>query len=174
MKRVVMILAVVAILAPASLWAQESPKAEIFGGFSLLSSKDSEDSERTTFKGWQASVAGNLNDRFAIVGDLGGHYKSFDGTRFSLLEIMGGPRVTHRLDRAAVFAHALYGFARGSGGGSSDTDFAMAYGGGVDIKATDKVDIRIVQFDWVLAKEESAWSKNNLRFGFGVVYKIAR
>ena len=45
MKRVVMILAVVAVLAPASLWAQDVPKAEIFGGFSILSVKSGGDGE---------------------------------------------------------------------------------------------------------------------------------
>jgi hypothetical protein len=52
----------------------------------------------------------------------------------------------------------------------------MGFGGGVDINTSEKLAIRIVQFDWLLVKEDggtggSSWQKNNLRFGFGVVYK---
>ncbi len=48
MKRLVLILTVMAVLVPTSLWAQDN-KADIFGGFSLLSLSDSVD--RTTCAG---------------------------------------------------------------------------------------------------------------------------
>ena len=68
MKRVLMILAVVAVLAPASLWAQDTPKAEIFGGYSLLSLGGGGD--RENISGWQAAVSGNLSERFGDRGRL--------------------------------------------------------------------------------------------------------
>lgn len=163
MKRVLTILTVIAVLAPASLWAQDVAKAEVFGGASVISFKDSD--SRTTAAGWQAALAGNVSSMFSIVGDFGGHYK--DGG--SALEYLGGPRVTHRLDKASVFAHALYGGTHFSDGGGNH--FTMAYGGGIDVGVKDNLAIRVVQFDWAPIKAESTWLKNNIRFGFGVVWK---
>jgi hypothetical protein len=166
MKRIVMILAAAIVLVPVSLWAADAPKAEVFGGFSLLSFGGG--GSRTTASGWQGAISGNVNEKFSIVGDFGGHYK--DGG--SALEYLGGPRYTHRLDKAAVFAHALYGGTHFSDGGGNH--FTMAYGGGVDVNAGMNVAIRIVQVDWALIKEAGTWEKNNVRFGFGVVFKMSK
>jgi hypothetical protein len=174
MKRFVMVLAAVMALVPASLWAQDAPKAEVFGGFSVLTINDSSISgSRYTPLGFQASVAGNMG-RFGIEGDFGGQYK--DGG--SIYQYMGGPRVTHSLEKASVFAHALFGGSRASGGSGSGSinGFTMAYGGGVDVAAGDNIAIRVVQVDWLPTRFSSggvsAWVKNAVRFGFGVVYKV--
>jgi hypothetical protein len=154
-----------AVLIPVSLWAQDAPKAEFFGGFSVLTIKDS--GTRTTPVGWQAAISGNVNKMFSIVGDFGGEYKNGG----SALTYMGGARVTKRAAKTAIFAHALYGathFNSTFGGGNN---FTMGYGGGVDVNATDKVAIRLVQFDWLPLKDSGTWLKNSMRFGFGVVLK---
>ena len=176
MKRVLMVLAAISVLLPASLWAQETPKAEVFGGFSILTAKDS--GSRVTFPGWQASVTGNINERFGIVGDFGGNYKDdpVECPQCKLYTFMGGPRISNRVEKATVFGHALFGGSKLSASGASDSNFTMGFGGGVDINTSDKLAIRIVQFDWLLFKEDngtggSTWQKNNMRFGFGVVFK---
>lgn len=163
MKRLIMLLSAVAVLVPASLWAQDAPKVDVFGGFSLLTIKSG--STRTTPVGWQAAVSGNVNSRFSLVGDFGGHYK--DGS--SSFEYMGGPRVTHRLENAAVFAHALFGGTHFNNGGGNH--FTMGYGGGVDVNAGENLAIRVIQFDWLPIKTSPTWTKNSMRFGFGVVWK---
>jgi opacity protein-like surface antigen len=177
MKRLLMVLTALAVLVPSSLWAQDVPKAEVFGGFSILTVKD-EDESRVTFPGWQASVAANINQRFGIVGDISGNYKN-DATTCPSCKIhtfLFGPRISNRVEKATVFGHALFGAAKFSATGFSDSNFSMGFGGGVDINTSEKLAIRIVQFDWLLVKEDggtggSSWQKNNLRFGFGVVYK---
>ena len=159
-----MMLAVAAILAPASLWAQDVPAAEFFGGFSVLSAGGG--GERDNVTGWQAAISGNLSNRFSIVGDFGGHYQ--DGG--SAHEILGGVRLNHRLEKATIFGHALpVGITKFSDGGGSE--FTMGFGGGVDVNAGSKIAIRIVQFDWMPIKFDSGWEKNNVRFGFGIVFK---
>jgi hypothetical protein len=50
----------------------------------------------------------------------------------------------------------------------------MAYGGGVDVNAGKNMAIRIVQVDWALFKADSTWEKDNVRFGFGVVFKMPK
>ena len=68
MKLLMMPLAVVLVIAPASLWAQNVPKAEIFGGFGMVN-VDGE-----TPIGFQVNVARNLSSKFGIVGDYMGAY----------------------------------------------------------------------------------------------------
>jgi len=170
MKRLMIVLAAVAILAPASLWAQDPPKAEVFGGFSVLHL--SEEGVSTTPVGWQASLAGNLNPKFGIVGDFGGHYK--DGA--SIHTYMGGLRYNHRADKMTPFVHGLMGGARmGAGEGLSVNGFSMGFGGGLDYTANEKVNIRLIQFDWMPTRFSeggvSAWMNNSIRFGFGIVLK---
>ena len=176
MKRLVMVIAAMVLLVPVSLWAQETPKAEVFGGFSILTIKDS--GARVTPLGWQASVTANVTERFGVVGDFGGQYKD-DSTNCpscSFHSFLGGVRVGHRVEKATVFGHALYGGTRLSSGGGSETDFTMAYGGGIDINTSEKLAVRIIQFDWMPIKVDngtggSTWLKNVMRFGFGVVFK---
>ena len=167
MKRLMIVLAAVAVLGPASLWAQDPPKAEVFGGFSVL------DVESTTPVGWQASVAGNINPRIGIVGDFGGQYK--DGA--SVHSYLGGLRFNHRADKMTPFAHGLLGGTRlGAGGGlGSINGFTVGIGGGLDYTASERINIRIVQFDWLPSRFSesgvSAWESNIVRFGFGIVFK---
>jgi hypothetical protein len=150
-------------MVPASLWAQDVPKVDVFGGFSVLTLKSG--STRTTPVGWQAAISGNVNEMFSLVGDFGGQYK--DGG--SALEYLGGPRVTKRSDKTAIFGHALFGGTHFNNGGGNH--FTMGFGGGVDVAAGDNFAIRVVQFDWLPTKGTPTWLKNNLRFGFGVVWK---
>jgi|SoiMethySBSTD1v2_1073268.scaffolds.fasta_scaffold05229_9 hypothetical protein len=178
MKRLAMVIAAMVVLVPASLWAQETPGAEVFGGFSLLTIKDS--GARVTPIGWQASVTANVTERFGVVGDFGGAYKD-DATNCpscSLYSFLGGVRVGHRVEKATIFAHALYGGTRMSSGGGSETNFTMGYGGGVDINTSEKLAVRIIQFDWLPMRVDNgtggkAWLNNVMRFGFGVVFKTS-
>jgi hypothetical protein len=168
MKRVLTMLAVIAVLAPASLWAQDVPKAEVFGGFSILSIGNSGlNGDRYNPLGWAAAVTGNVNETWAFKGDFSGSYK--DGGKTHLY--LGGVQAGARKEKAHPFVHALLGGHTSSGGGSSDSGFTMGFGGGVDFKATEKVDIRVVQFDWLPSKGGGEWEKNIIRFGFGIVFK---
>jgi hypothetical protein len=163
MKRLVMVLVAVVVLVPTTVWAQDLPQAEVFGGFSVLTIKDED--VRTTPVGWQAAIAANVTEMFSIVGDFGGQYK--DGG--SVHQFLGGARVSRRLERASVFGHALFGGSKFEGG---STEFTMGYGGGVDVAAGEKMAIRVIQFDWLPIRADGEWFSNNLRFGFGVVFKI--
>jgi hypothetical protein len=175
MKRLMMVLVAVLVLAPVSLWAQDA-KADVFGGFSWLSIGDGgTGAGRFNPVGWQASVAGHMNNKFSIVGDFGGQYKS----GIKVMEYVGGPRITHKVNnKASVFGHAMFGGHHTSDGTDSLSGFTMAYGGGVDVTANEKMAIRVIQFDWVPSRETeagvSAWEKNVIRMGFGVVFKIAK
>ena len=159
---------VLLLALPAS--AQDYPKAEIFGGFSFASVDDPIDIEREAFLGFQTSFAGNFNKSFGIVGDFGGHYRSPDvGSR--AYEFMVGPRFTSRGDTATGFVHAMFGGVAFRGNRFSDTGFAMAFGGGVDVKVSKRFAFRVIQFDYVPTHLFDTW-EHNIRFGIGVVFKL--
>jgi len=174
MKRLMIMLAAVAVLAPACLWAQDSPKAEVFGGFSVLHlGADSSDPNDQSFTpvGWQASLAGNINPKMGIVADFGGQYK--DG--FKVHSYMGGLRYNHHMEKVTPFVHAMLGGTHAGDDTGSINGFSLGLGGGFDYVATPRINIRVVQFDWMPTRFSesgvSAWRNNVVRFGFGIVFK---
>lgn len=112
----------------------------------------------------------------------------------SLYNFLGGVQVKDNRkegSRFRPFAHALAGVAHArakvdgsflsspfcgqlgvdclAGFDESTTGFAAAIGGGIDIKATDKISIRAVQFDYNPNRIGGS-TQNNFRFGVGVVF----
>jgi opacity protein-like surface antigen len=51
----------------------------------------------------------------------------------------------------------------------SETGFAAAIGGGIDIKATERFSIRAIQVDYNPTRFNGS-TQNNFRFGLGVVF----
>ena len=133
-------------------WAQ-APKGEVFGGFSTLYDQEA-------IYGWQASVAYNPHSKVGLLADFAGLY--VDDLRFH--QFLFGPRFNARLGRVNPFAHALVGFERAT----SDTNFAMGFGGGLDVKVGGPVLIRVAQLDWIPIKY-TQWNTSTVRFGIGVV-----
>jgi hypothetical protein len=175
------------ILAVAGLaMAQDAPKAEVFGGYSFVRA-DVGVTDSQTMHGWNGSLTGNVNKYFGITADISGAYKSVGITGASLSVkdhlFMFGPTLSYRTERAKPFAHVLFGLSRASAGvnvnalgqliqqNAGDTSYAIAFGGGLDVKATKAIDIRLGQFDFVRTNHFSA-GQNNIRFAAGVVFNL--
>ena len=135
-------------VAPAA--AQEAP-VELSGGYQLVSLEPGEDAQ-TLRTGWYVDVAGNLTRVFAVVGQVGGNYRSRGALgsdlRFSLHEFMGGIRASSRANTTVVpFGQVLAGPVRASlsfmGDGVSVTKFALQFGGGVNVRLTQRIGIRV-------------------------------
>ena len=145
-----LVLVVGRFAAPAS--AQEAP-VELSGGYQLISLEPGQDQNTQTLRtGWYIDLAGNLTRVFAIVGQVGGNYRSRDlfgnELRFSLHELMGGIRASGRASTTVVpFGQALIGPVRASlnhlGEGASVTKFALQFGGGVNWRLTQRIGIRV-------------------------------
>jgi opacity protein-like surface antigen len=128
---------------------------------------------RRSLHGFNASAAGYFNSVFGFKGDFSFHRNedttSFTGGRDSVESqvyyFMGGPVVKFTTSaRVAPFAHALFGGAhnrfevasvRDVTGGTvrntfdvGRTDFALAVGGGVDIRVGERVSVRAIQVDY--------------------------
>ena len=154
------------------------------------------------------SITGNVSKFVGLKFDFATHGKteqvSFEGNQFSLngriTNYLGGIQIKNNSKdgpRVKPFMHALAGIASqkitvdgppsiigGSGTSNvqllkiSQNNFALAIGGGIDVRVHRRVDIRIFQIDWnptYLKGEEfddfelDGMMQNNFRFGFGIV-----
>lgn len=154
--------------------------------------------EREGFNGFNTSITGNITRYVGLKFDLAGHFKertfpintaSVD-LESSIWNFLGGVQLKDNSKEARFkpFAQALVGVARArnkvdfSDGvcaavfpspcptdfTSSDTGFAGAFGGGVDIRASDRIDIRVIQFDYNPTRVFDA-TQHNFRVGAGIV-----
>ena len=205
--------AVAIFLLAGVVAAQDFPKVEVFGGYSIArlgfpdditgaldlgATLSNVETHRFLKKGFDASLTYNATSVFGIEADF--RYNSGDilsanftvegvsatgKAKISDFAFMAGPRFAARKNEAVTpFAHALFGVDRGklSGSGSalgqtinvdagSDTGFAMALGGGVDVKVHKNMAIRLIQADYYLTKHEGE-SWNNMALAFGVVFRF--
>ena len=149
-------------------FAQQAPAWEFFGGYSLERSVVREYYKSTpiiyTFReryvnlnGWEASLTENVNHWFGGTLQTTGHYKSpvFSGTksRQQMFTLLYGPRLSKRMGGATVFGHVLFGASRVSvtvspGPHDSQTSFAVAGGGGLDLNIASRVAVRVLQLQY--------------------------
>lgn len=105
--------------------AQDTPRVELFGGYSYLNFDASAANNalnqaglqgignRLSLNGWEASANVNFSRWLGVEGDLSGHYRgtcaSVSGLTCSNFSFMGGPRFTFRDGKIVAFAHGLFG-----------------------------------------------------------------
>ena len=155
--------------------------------------------EREGFHGFEVSATGNLTRYFGIKGDFSGHFKSrtfpfpavpgasvdLDSQLFNLL---GGVQIKDNSTEGTFkpFVHALAGVAHARNKvdiiglsctgvcpvddtTASETGFAAAFGGGIDIRANDRISIRAIQIDYNPTRLFDS-TQHNFRFGVGIVF----
>ncbi len=155
-------------LALTDAAAQDVPRAEVFGGFSYLRKPIS---MGFNLIGWQAGPDINFSKNVALAFDFGGQYRSVFGVRVSRYEYAAGPRFKYRRGRTAFFVHGLVGgdyeqpTARGA--------VLLGAGGGVDLNVSDRLAIRVMQFDSLHDHTGGFWG-HALRVGIGLVLKAGR
>lgn len=150
---------------------ESAPKAEIFGGYQYTRFDGG-----VNANGWDTAVTGNLNRWFGVAGDFSGAYKSQNGVSFNNYTYTFGPVLSWRHNPSFTpFAHFLAGGFRASaafsGLSGSDSGFAMMFGGGVDVKATQHVAVRAVQFDWLSMRANGFSDNNNMRISTGLLFR---
>ncbi len=202
MRKAIVIACAMMFLSIA-VYGQETPKAELFGGYSYFHSEGGSD-----LHGWNGSIAVNLNKWFGVVADFSGHYDSNSSSISTIFlpdpgfptasiridadtnihSFLFGPRFSYREKEAITpFAHALIGFSRVHSEGTfttttgsttvtqtfsvSDTAFAAAFGGGLDLKLSDSFALRVVQADYVLTRF-SGFTNHNARISTGLVFRF--
>jgi len=135
-------------------------------------------------KGWLASGAMHVSNFLNVAGEVGGSYKSFEAVgstpalAASIYNFMGGPRAVLRINpRLTPFAQVMFGGVRvGNNLGGYVTEFAWQPGGGVDIRVSERVAVRL-QADYRFIPVSNATSPNDeikqFRFASGVVLRTS-
>ena len=124
--------------------------------------------DRRGFNGFDTSITGNLTRYFGLKANLTGHYKSDSftdagftiNTRERMYNFLGGVQIkdNSKDTRVKPFGHVLAGGAHQSVRLTSpgfaefvdakDTSFAMKIGGGIDVRVSPRVDVRLIEFDY--------------------------
>jgi opacity protein-like surface antigen len=165
---------------------------------------------RTTLHGVDAEVTGFPSKRFGITGDFSFNRKDrsftgLDSIKTDVYYFMAGPSVKFRnAGRIEPFARVMAGGAHthfdvsaqitvagrsvGTSFDTGSTDFAMAVGGGLDVRLGDKFSVRVFQVDYapVFLRDRSlsvlgaagallpftleSQRQDNVRFGVGLVF----
>jgi opacity protein-like surface antigen len=185
MRKLLMSAALLLLTLPLGAYAQDAPKVEIFGGYSYLRADDSFD-DGLDLHGWNASGAANFTRYAGLVADFSGHYNdiTFSPTLgkadISAHLFLVGPRFSYRgNERVTPFAHVLLGAARSHVSYFDptgkvklrDSAFAMAVGGGLDVKVHDRLAVRLFQADYVLTRFADD-NQHNFRLSTGLVLRL--
>jgi Outer membrane protein beta-barrel domain len=119
--------------------------------------------EREGFNGFNASVVGNFSRYVGAKFDYSYHQKNFnfagDETTIRLHNILGGIQIKDNSSEGTFkpFAHALIGVGRTAADLSEfdntladfdDVGVAGAIGGGIDVRLSPRVDVRVIQVDY--------------------------
>ena len=147
-------------------------------------------SKRPGYNGVTSEAVANVHQNVGIVANFSATFnnstfldrlsgRTFDA-RLSRYTLLFGPRYNFRNSSPLIpFAHALFGGTHYRASfknndfscpDSTETAFAMAFGAGLDIRAGDRVDIRVGQVDY-LTVFFNAKREDNLRFSAGVKIK---
>jgi hypothetical protein len=111
-------------------------------------------------------------------------------TQANMFTYLFGPQVNIAINRSRIFGETLFGAAYtnayadlfkagGITGLSADNNgFAMAFGGGIDVKVAKHIAVRPIQFDYLMTRYE--WkpiginNQSNFRYQAGVVFGFGR
>jgi hypothetical protein len=176
------LLAMLLVWLSVSVQAQETPKLELFGGYSYLRADDV--SAGANMHGWNGSVTGNTNGWFGVTIDFSGHYRKIDDLPETRAQVNTylmavGPRFSYRSGgRVTPFAHLLAGVGRS--GYQAETiagrfdgvhySYLLVAGGGVDLKLGDRLAYRLIQSDYVLTHFAGRF-EHQVRLSTGLVLR---
>jgi opacity protein-like surface antigen len=167
-------LALVVSILPRALAAQDTPKAEVFGGYAFTGSDD------TNLHGFDAALAWNLGGSLGVVFDLSGHYATVDGVDVSRQFLLAGPRFSRRGDGLSLHAHLLVGVVRTSAGievldvsiSEKSSDLGGTVGAGLDVKVAGSWAVRL-QGELAVIKGDGE-TATEPRASLGIVYRAGK
>jgi opacity protein-like surface antigen len=178
----------------ASGQTPDEPKNEFFAGYSYHSADINTltiDPNRTGQNGLNVAYKRNLNEQVGFKIDASAHFKRDSQTlaagQFSSKRdqyyLLGGLEFKGKGNRSvSPFAHAMAGASLFRGFTTlatptgniftfdDATSFAIAVGGGLDLRASDRIAIRVIQVDYIPTFFGSG-RQDNFRVSVGVVFK---
>ncbi|HUI44200.1 MAG TPA: outer membrane beta-barrel protein [Terriglobia bacterium] len=164
------------MLLPLPALAQQTPRVEVFGGYSHLVGNFS--NSDFNLNGADFSVTENLNKWLGGTLDFSSHFGTVGGFKVNSETIMYGPLFAYRKNPSVVpFGHVLLGAVRGGpeylGISDSEYRFGVLAGGGVDLKMGKRVSLRIIQADYLMTRFSSS-RQDNIRLSAGIVLRFGQ
>ena len=164
------------LVLPVSALAQQEPKVEVFGGYSNLTANLNASS--FNMNGVNFSVAENLNSWFGGALDFSSHFGTENGLRINTLSMTYGPVFSYRKNKHIVpFGHGLLGAVRGGPDylniSKPEIRFGVYVGGGVDVKVTPHIALRLIQADYLMTRFSSV-RQDNIRLSAGIVLLLGK
>lgn len=126
--------------------------------------------------GWEISAKYGVFPLVGLVADFGGNYGRLDGATVRTHLYLFGPQI-QAPGKIAPFVHVLAGVSNEQQDAiaspayyslGSDTSFATAVGGGIDVKAVPFVAVRLIQVDYVRTQWHGM-TQNQPRLSAGIV-----
>lgn len=162
-------------------FAQESPRAEFFIGYSYLNASTNGLTSRQNVNGGEFSWVINVNSWIGAETDFGAYYKNAQAGNATLLfhdySVLAGPRIWYKM----IFAHAVFGLdtlSTNFGGITfSQGGFAGAAGGGARFLFSKHIGVE-GSFDYAFSRHNlvvpNPITQNNFRAAGGVVFVFGK
>jgi hypothetical protein len=170
-------------LCLAAAAADDWPKAEVFGGVSFLHvDLPTSTGIKKNYMGWDTEFQYNVTKLLGVTADVAGNYGRLvpNNPTAHAYTFVFGPTFSIRREHATIFAHTLFGENSTNlvtGGGSSDSAFAMAWGGGIDVNINHTFAVRLGQLDWLYTRHDLSFLgaknfQNNIRYAGGITINL--
>jgi opacity protein-like surface antigen len=142
-------------------------------------------SEKAAYNGFTAEFNQNVTRHIGIVTSFTGTFKNNEAfvdnrsgktyrANVQRYDLLAGPRYNWRTAGVTPFVHGLFGISHIRAGFDdrtrSDTAFAMAFGGGLDVHASEHIDVRAIQVDY-LPTFFNGKRQDNIRASAGIKIK---
>jgi len=176
MRKLMLLLALFLVVAGVASAQNDAPKFQLFGGYSYLQLNDQ--AVATNFNGGSVSGSYNLRRYLDVVGDFGFYHGGRSGVSGNLMTYMGGPKGYYRFHKFTPFAQVLVGEGHASAGASysfsAENSLAAAAGGGLDVKVSPRISVRVFQIEHVLMRFNDGVSnrQNGTRVSTGFVFRF--
>ena len=164
--------------------AQEQPsRLELYGGYDFVRFNANPrisgvpPSESNSANGGSVQADYNPTNWLGLVADFSGYVVARQGfSNTHQVSYLFGPRIRLRRGRFTPFVQVLPGRAWAEDGITLGTvsAFAMTAGGGVDVRVSRHVSIRLIQAEYFLTRFSDGNNnrQNNFRFGTGIIFRF--
>jgi hypothetical protein len=173
----------VLLLSATFVKAQETstPAYEVGVNYSFVHRNSEQGLNHFNQNGGSGYFEYNLNRNVGLVADLGGYTNGNDARQ--TFSYMFGPRFNWRMSRVVPYVQFLFGgadewgFIAANGTSTTQNGFAMAAGGGVDVKITQHIAVKPLQVEYFMTQLPQLATnlnsaQNNLRYSAGVVFRF--
>lgn len=189
--RKLLVLSSALLLLTAASASNAYSQVELFGGYSHLKLGGAPSNIGSSSNGWVGGAYLHLLGPWGMEADFSNHYGvspsvPANGSTYFVpgFTEMYGPRFTLALPRVHPFVHALFGTVHGTAEIPSsafppgppttpitENAFGMAFGGGLNVKATRHIWLRLIQVDYLRAQFTNN-DQNDTRISAGLVFRF--